>query len=58
MTDVPDAAVGDEVVLAGRQDDEEILAEELGGYLGTSACEAFNMFRGRIPRLYNIDKEL
>ena len=58
VTDVPDAAVGDEVVLAGRQDDEEILAEELGGYLGTSACEAFNMFRGRIPRLYNIDKEL
>lgn len=58
VTDVPDAAVGDEVVLAGRQDDEEILAEELGSYLGTSACEAFNMFRGRIPRLYNIDKEL
>lgn len=53
VTDVPSVSAGDEVILAGRQKDEEITTEELGGYLGTSACEAFNMFRGRIPRLYN-----
>ncbi|ANZ44334.1 alanine racemase [Cloacibacillus porcorum] len=58
VTGVPGAAVGDEVILAGRQGEEEISTEELGGYLGTSACEAFNLFRGRIPRLYNMDKEL
>lgn len=57
VTDVPDAAVGDEVILAGRQSNEEIMADELGAYIGTSACEAFSMFRGRIPRLYNPGRE-
>lgn len=58
VTDVPDVAVGDEVILIGKQGDEEIMAEELGDRISTSACEAFNMFRGRIPRIYkNNDKE-
>ena len=52
VTDVPEAAPGDEVILAGRQDDEEIMPDALGSSIGTSACEAFNMFRGRSPRLY------
>jgi len=59
VTDVPEAAPGDEVILAGRQDDEEIMPDALGSCIGTSACEAFNMFRGRIPRLYtNGEKSL
>lgn len=53
VTDVPDVCAGDEVILAGRQDNEEIMTDELGAYLGTNACEAFSMFRGRIPRLYS-----
>ncbi|MEG1603446.1 MAG: alanine racemase [Cloacibacillus sp.] len=58
ITDVPDAQPGDEVVLAGVQDDEEILTDELGRSIGTSACEAFSLFRGRIPRIYiGEDKE-
>jgi len=53
VTDVPDVCAGDEVILAGRQDNEEIMTDELGAYIGTNACEAFSMFRGRIPRLYS-----
>ena len=57
VTDVPDAAAGDEVILAGRQNNEEIMTDELGAYIGTSACEAFSMFRGRIPRLYSSGRD-
>jgi alanine racemase len=52
VTEVPEVSIGDEVVLLGKQGDEEIRPEELGSYLGTSACEAFSLFRGRIPRVY------
>ena len=53
ITKVPGVKVGDEVILLGAQDNNEISADELGCYLGTSACEAFSLFRGRIPRIYS-----
>lgn len=52
VTGIPDVSVGDEVVLLGEQGNQIISPEELGAYIGTSACEAFSLFRGRIPRLY------
>ena len=55
VTNIPNVKPGDEVVLIGKQGNEEIKAEELGGYIGTSACEALSLFRGRIPRLYTKD---
>lgn len=44
--------VGDEVVLIGRQGDEEITAEEVGGRLGTIGYEIVCGIGSRIPRRY------
>jgi alanine racemase len=43
---------GDEVVLIGRQDDQEILASELATKAGTSAWEIFTGITKRVPRIY------
>ena len=48
VTDVPDAAVGDEVVLLG----EGIPAEELAAKLDTISYEVFCNVSKRVPRLY------
>jgi alanine racemase len=52
VTDVPAAAVGDEVVLLGRQGDAEITAEELARKTGTISYEVFCRVGGRVPRTY------
>jgi alanine racemase len=52
VTDVPDAAVGDEVVLLGRQGIHEITAEELAGKLDTISYEVFCGVSARVPRVY------
>ena len=52
VTDVPDAAVGDEVVLLGRQQNEEIAVEELASKLDTISYEVFCGVSGRVPRVY------
>ena len=52
VTDVPGAAVGDEVVLLGRQGDAEITAEELAGKLDTISYEVFCNVGARVPRVY------
>lgn len=52
VTDVPEAAVGDEVVLLGRQGDEEITAEELAAKLDTISYEVFCNVGARVPRVY------
>ena len=52
VTDIPGAAVGDEVVLLGRQDGDEISAEELAAKLGTISYEVFCGVGARVPRVY------
>jgi alanine racemase len=51
VTDVPDVQVGDEVVLLGRQDDEEVTAEELAELSGTINYEFLARISPDIPRL-------
>jgi len=54
MVDAGDAAVevGDEVVLLGRQGDEEITATEWATRLGTIAYEIVSGIGPRVPRRY------
>jgi alanine racemase len=52
VTDVPDAAPGDEVVLLGRQGNEEISVEELAAKLDTISYEVFCSVSARVPRVY------
>ena len=52
VTDVPGAAVGDEVLLLGRQGAGEITADELAGRAGTISYEIFCGIGPRVPRLY------
>jgi len=53
VTDVADAALGDEVVLLGRQGDEEIAAEEHAARTGTIAYEVLCRIGARVPRVYS-----
>lgn len=39
VTDIPNVSVGDEVVLIGRQGDQEITADEIAGKIGTISYE-------------------
>ena len=48
-----DVAVGDEVVLMGRQGEQEITADELAETLGTITHEIVCGFGPRVPRRYN-----
>jgi alanine racemase len=54
LVDVGDAPVepGDEVVLIGRQGDEEITATEWAGHLGTINYEIVTGIGARVPRTY------
>lgn len=52
VTDVADAAVGDEVVLMGTQGGEEVSAEELATKTSTLAYEVFCRISARVPRVY------
>lgn len=52
VTGLPDAAAGDEVVLLGRQGEEEIPVEELAGKLDTISYEVFCGVSARVPRVY------
>lgn len=47
-----EVAEGDEVVLLGRQGDDEVTAEELARAGGTIAHEVLTRFGQRLPRLY------
>jgi alanine racemase len=47
-----DAALGEEVVLLGRQGDEEISAEEVAAWAGTIAYEVLCLLGLRLPRRY------
>lgn len=52
VTDIPDAALGDEVVLLGRQGAEEISAEEMASRIGTISYEVLCNVGARVPRRY------
>lgn len=52
VTDVPDAVVGDEVILLGRQGNEEVTAEELARKLDTISYEVFCSVGARVPRVF------
>jgi alanine racemase len=51
VSDIPDAGVGDEVVLLGQQDDEEMAAEELAAKIGTINYEVTTRIHERLPRI-------
>jgi len=52
VTGIPDASVGDEVVLLGRQGEEEIDAEEIARWADTISYEVLLSIAPRVPRLY------
>jgi len=52
VTDVAGAAVGDEVVILGRQGAVEITAEDLAGWIGTISYEITCGIGDRVPRVY------
>ncbi len=52
VSEVPGAAEGDEVVLYGRQGDEEISVDEVAAKLGTINYEVLSSVGKRVPRLY------
>jgi len=52
ITNIPQAQIGDEVVLMGTQGRQSILAEEIADVLGTIHYEVVCMVGKRIPRVY------
>jgi len=52
VTDLADVKIGDEVVLLGRQGDEEIRVEELASIAGTIPYEMFCSIGRRVRRVY------
>lgn len=51
VTDIPEAALEDEVVLLGRQGDERITAEQMGLWCGTIAYEIVSRIHPALPRV-------
>jgi len=49
---IPEAQVGDEVVLIGSQGAETITVDEVAARLGTINYEIPGMFSRRVPRVY------
>lgn len=52
VTDMPDVQVGDEVVAIGRQQDEEITAEEVASWAGTINYEITTGLLPQVVRVY------
>ena len=52
VTHVPGVCVGDEVVLVGRQGDEEITLKQLAELAGTIDYELCTQLNARVPRIY------
>lgn len=53
VTAIDDAAVGDEVILLGKQGNEEIAVEELAAKLDTISYEVFCSLGARVPRVHS-----
>lgn len=58
VTDIPDVAVGDEVVLFGKQGDAEIQLVELAEKAGTIVHEILCNMNRRVPRVYVDDEKV
>lgn len=56
ITDVPDAKVGDEVVLYGKQGEEFLSVEEIAGIAGTISYELLTSLK-RVPKYYYFEDE-
>ncbi len=52
MADLPEAGIGDKVVLIGKQADEEISLGEIVKFRGTDLHEICQSVRNHIPRIY------
>jgi len=52
VTDIPDVAVDDEVVLIGRQGEDSIPVEEIADLCGTISYEILCGIAARVPRVY------
>ena len=52
VTDVADATLGDEVVIIGRQGEQEITAEEIAAQIDTISYEITCGISDRVPRIY------
>lgn len=50
VTDLPEAAPGDEVILIGEQNGQTLTAEDLAGTIGTLSYEITSGIGGRVPR--------
>jgi len=50
VTQIEGVATGDEVVLLGRQGDQEISADQIAAWLETTAYEVVTTILPRIPR--------
>ena len=55
LTNIPDAAVGDDVVLLGSQGQESITADELAEKANTISYEILLSISERVPRMYTKD---
>ena len=55
LTNIPDAEVGDDVVLLGTQGSETITADELADKAGTISYEILLSVSERVPRVYTKD---
>jgi len=52
ITDIPDAVVGETVVLLGEQGSQKITAEDLADLCGTISYEILTSISERVPRVY------
>jgi len=52
VTHIPEASVGDEAVLIGKQGGEEITADEVAQKVGTISYEILCSINARVPRIY------
>lgn len=52
VTDIPDVQIGDDVVLFGRQDDQEITIDELATLCNTIHYELIGNISARVSRVY------
>lgn len=52
VTDIPEAAVGDDVMIIGKQAASQITAEDLAAQIGTISYEVTCGISNRVPRIY------
>lgn len=52
VTDIPDTALGDEVILMGESGGETITAEDIASWAGTISYEVLLAATGRVPRVW------